>query len=98
MKIIYAFLWQVRLHKQNKKAEKQLNFKEYALTSNGLFLDPEVNILGASAMVTINKLADFLTDFPMLDQDLQTGKYNPESPWLVMPYCRLWNIPWRHLV
>jgi len=48
-------------------------WQEYALTSNDLFLDPEVNILGAAAIVTINKLADSLEDFPTLDMALQTG-------------------------
>merc|ERR1711942_237642 len=48
-------------------------WQEYALTDNDIFLDPEVNILGASAMVSINKLADWLNDFPMLDPDLRTG-------------------------
>jgi len=48
-------------------------WQEYALTDSDIFLDPEVNILGASAIVSINKLADWLTDFPMLDPDLQTG-------------------------
>jgi len=48
-------------------------WQEYALTDSEIFLDPEVNILGASAIVSINKLADWLTDFPMLDPDLQTG-------------------------
>jgi len=48
-------------------------WQEYALTDNDIFLDPEVNILGASAMVSINKLADWLNDFPMLDPALQTG-------------------------
>merc|ERR1712215_172152 len=48
-------------------------WQEYALTDSEIFLDPEVNILGASAIVSINKLADWLTDFPMLDPELQTG-------------------------
>jgi len=43
------------------------------LTDNDLFLDPEVNILGASAMVSVNKLADWLTSFPMLDVNIQSG-------------------------
>ena len=50
-----------------------LDYQEYALTDSEIFLDPEVNICGASAIVSINKLADWLTDFPMLDPDLQTG-------------------------
>ena len=50
-----------------------LGYQEYVLTDNEIFLDPEVNILGASAMVSINKLADWLNDFPMLNPDLQTG-------------------------
>jgi len=48
-------------------------WQEYALTDSTIFLDPEVNILGASAMVSVNKLADWLTEFPMLDSALQTG-------------------------
>ena len=45
------------------------------MTDSTIFLDPEVNILGASAMVSINKLADWLTEFPMLDSALQTGMH-----------------------
>ena len=45
------------------------------MTDSTIFLDPEVNILGAAAMVSVNKLADFLTEFPMLDSALQTGKH-----------------------
>jgi len=48
-------------------------WQEYALTDNELFLDPEVNQIGASFMVTINSLADYLTDFPTLDNSLQRG-------------------------
>jgi len=63
-------------------------WQEYALTDNPLFLDPEVNQIGASFMVTINSLADWLTDFPMLDNNLQKGSgiypgedwCNPQEP------------------
>jgi len=48
-------------------------WQEYALTGNDIFLDPEVNILGASAMVSVNKFVDWLTSFPMLDGDIQKG-------------------------
>lgn len=63
-------------------------WQEYALTDNPLFLDPEVNQLGASLMVTVNQLADWLTSFPLLDVDLQKGSgiypgedwCNPQEP------------------
>merc|ERR1712033_105321 len=48
-------------------------WQEYALTDADIFLDPEVNQLGYTFMVSVNKFADFLTDFPMLDADLQKG-------------------------
>merc|ERR1719348_1692696 len=48
-------------------------WQEYALTDSEIFLDPEVNQIGASFMVTINSLADYLTDFPTLDNSLQRG-------------------------
>ena len=58
------------------------------MTSNDLFLDPEVNILGAAAIVTINKLADSLEDFPTLDMALQTGNISPcnITPWYITGY------------
>jgi len=48
-------------------------WQEYALTDSDIFLDPEANILGAEGIVTINRFADWLTEFPMLDPALQTG-------------------------
>jgi len=63
-------------------------WQEYALTDADIFLDPEVNQLGYTFMVSVNKFADFLTDFPMLDADLQKGSgiypgeewCNPQEP------------------
>merc|ERR1740131_859029 len=63
-------------------------WQEYALTDNELFLDPEVNQIGANFMITINQLADWLTDFPLLDNNLQKGSgiypgedyCNPQEP------------------
>ena len=58
-------------------------WQEYALTGNDIFLDPEVNILGASAMVSVNKFVDWLTSFPMLDGDIQKGKKIMMILWLM---------------
>jgi len=63
-------------------------WQEYALTDADIFLDPEVNQLGFTFMVTINKFADYITDFPMLDAGLQKGsgiypgeeRCNPKEP------------------
>ncbi len=49
-------------------------WQEYALTSSPIFLDPEVNKLGAKAMLVINQFADMLSSFPTLDLELQSGK------------------------
>jgi len=48
-------------------------WQEYVLTSADIFLDPEVNQLGFLLMGPVNQLADFLTDFPTLDNALQKG-------------------------
>jgi len=62
-------------------------WQEYALTDAEIFLDPEVNQLGYTFMVSINKFADFLTDFPMLDAGLQKGVgIYPGEGWC-MPWC-----------
>jgi len=63
-------------------------WQEYALTDSEIFLDPEVNQLGASAMSSVNQLANYLTDFPVLDEGLQSGSgiypgevwCNPQEP------------------
>merc|ERR1719348_2085878 len=63
-------------------------WQEYALTDADIFLDPEVNQLGASAMSSVNQLANYLTDFPILDEGLQSGSgiypgenwCNPQEP------------------
>ena len=36
-------------------------------------MDPEVNILGAAFMSTVNGLANWLNSFPVLSPALQTG-------------------------
>ena len=48
-------------------------WQEYVLTNNDLFLDPEVNVIGASLMGTVNGLANWLNSFPVLSENLQTG-------------------------
>jgi len=48
-------------------------WQEYVLTSADIFLDPEVNRLGAAAMASVNQIADWLTSFPTLDPDLPAG-------------------------
>ena len=45
----------------------------YALTDADIFLDPEVNILGARFMSTVNSVANALNSWPVLDEELQTG-------------------------
>ena len=44
----------------------------YALTDADIFLDPEVNILGARFMSTVNSVANALNSWPVLDEELQT--------------------------
>ena len=48
-------------------------WQEYALTSADIFLDPEVNVLGARAMSSVNALANSLSSFPVLSEPLQSG-------------------------
>ena len=48
-------------------------WQEYALTSADIFLDPEVNVLGAQAMASVNALANQLNSFPVLSEPLQSG-------------------------
>merc|ERR1711971_415681 len=48
-------------------------WQEYALTSADIFLDPEVNVLGANAMSSVNALANYLNSFPVLSEPLQSG-------------------------
>jgi len=48
-------------------------WQEYVLTDADIFLDPEVNQLGFTFMVTVNQIANFLTSFPILDASLQAG-------------------------
>ena len=48
-------------------------WQEYVLTGADIFLDPEVNVLGAQAMSSINGLANYLSSFPVLDESLQSG-------------------------
>ena len=48
-------------------------WQEYVLTDNDLFLDPEVNVIGAAMMGTVNGLANYLNSFPVLSPALQTG-------------------------
>jgi len=48
-------------------------WQEYVLTGSDIFLDPEVNILGAAFMSTVNSLANYLNSFPVLSDALQSG-------------------------
>lgn len=48
-------------------------WQEYVLTGADIFLDPEVNTMGALLMPSVNALANWLTDFPVLDDNLQNA-------------------------
>jgi len=48
-------------------------WQEYVLTGSDIFLDPEVNVLGAAFMSTVNSLANYLNSFPVLSDPLQSG-------------------------
>ena len=48
-------------------------WQEYVLTGADIFLDPEVNVLGAAFMSTVNGIANYLNSFPVLDEPLQSG-------------------------
>ena len=65
-------------------------WQEYVLTGSDIFLDPEVNVLGAAFMSTVNNLANYLNSFPVLSEALQSGYgVYPGDTWCNPQVCQV---------
>ena len=65
-------------------------WQEYVLTGSDIFLDPEVNVLGATFMSTVNNLANYLNSFPVLSEALQSGYgVYPGDTWCNPQVCQV---------